>query len=138
MANNPHFSLAVRDSALDQISASLGGSAYLIMYAGLQPADASAALTAANVSVARLAMTTSSAFAPATAGAATANAITDDSSAAGGSANWFSLEPTAADGTARVLDGEVGTSGADLNLNSQAIATGATVSVTDFQVSIAQ
>ncbi len=137
MANNPHFGLAARNSMLNVINACLASSALFIIYAGVQPTDASAAVTAANISVARLAFTESSAFATATAGAITANAITSDSSAAGGSANWFALEPSTGTGIARKADGEVGTSGSDLNLNSQTITTGATVSITSFQITLA-
>jgi hypothetical protein len=137
MANNPHFGLGARNAMLNVITACLGNSALFIIYSGAQPADASAAVTAGNVSVARLAFTESSAFAAATAGAITANSITSDSGAAGGSANWFSLEPSSGDGTGRKADGEVGTSSSDLNLNSQTITTGATVSVTGFQITLA-
>lgn len=135
MANNPHFGLAARNAMLDVIDACLGTTSYFIIYAGNQPATAGAAVTAANVSVAKLTFG-NPAFAAATAGAITANAITSDSSAAGGSANWFSLEVTG-DGTNRKADGECGTSGSDLNLNSQTITTGATVSITSFQITMA-
>jgi len=62
---------------------------------------------------------------------ATANAITADSSAnATGTATWFrALE---SDGTTAVFDGSVGTSGANINLNSVAISVGAAVSVTSY------
>lgn len=133
MANNPHFSLVSRNNMLDEINAELGSSALFQLYAGVQPADVSAVTTAANVVVATLAFTESSAFAVASSGSMAANAITDDTSAAGGSANWFSLVKTT--GT-RVADGEVGTTGSDLNLNSQTIATGATVSVSAFTITI--
>lgn len=137
MANNPHFLLATRNSMLDVITASLASSALFILYAGVQPADASAAVTAGNVSVARLAMTESSAFGAASGGVISANAIASDSSAAGGSANWLSVEKSTGDGTDRVIDGEVGTSGSDLNLNSQTVTTGATVAISAFTVTIA-
>ncbi len=135
MALNPHFGLAARNDALDTVDVSVGTTALLVMFAGLQPADASAATTAANVSVANLTLTSTSTFGAAAAGVLSANAIGDDTSAAGGSANWFAIE--AATG-ARVIDGEVGTAGSDINLNSQAITTGATVSITSFTVTFAQ
>ena len=118
---------------LDDLDVSVGNTAQFILYAGVQPADVSAVLTAANVSVAIVAMTQTSAFGAAAAGVISANTITDDGSAAGGSANFFSIESSAA---IRIIDGEVGTSGSDLNLNSQAITTGATVSITAFTVTI--
>ena len=141
MANNPHFGLTARNNMLDELNTELGADSLFILYAGVQPADASAAVTAGNVSVARLLMTAGdgSAFSAAgqTAGSMTAAAITSDSSAVGGSANWFSIEASAGTGTTRKADGEVGTSASDLNLNSQTITPGATVAITAFTVTIA-
>lgn len=134
MANNPHFLLAARNAMLDALNASVGASAIFTIFAGVQPADVSSAATAANVTIAALAMTESSAFAAATGGVITANTITSDSSAVGGTAAWFSIQKSTG---ARVMDGSVGTSGADLNLNSTTITTGATVAISSFTVTIA-
>jgi hypothetical protein len=134
LANNPHFKLTARNAMLDTLNASIGGTAAFVIYAGVQPADVSSATTAANVSVAHLLMTAASAFAAATAGVITANTITSDSSAAGGTAAWFSIEDS---GGNRFIDGEVGTSASDLNLNSVSITTGATVAVSSFTVTMA-
>ena len=135
MANNPHFKLTSRNGMLDLLNASIGATASFIIYAGVQPADCSSAVTAANVSVAKLVMA-ATAFAAATLGVITANAITSDSSAAGGTAAWFSVEDTTGNGTTRFIDGEVGTSASDLNLNSVSITTGATVAVSSFTVTM--
>ena len=133
MALNPHFLLATRNTMLDNITTALGTSALLNMYAGVQPADTSAATTGANVIVATPAFPATNAFASATLGVITANPITSDSSAAGGSANWFALCKSTG---LRVVDGSIGTSGADLNLNSQAITTGAAVAITSFTITL--
>ena len=134
MANNPHFSVSARNAMLTDVNTTLGSSAVFIIYAGVQPADVSAATTAANVAIASAAFTQSSAFGAAASGSMTANAITSDSSAVGGTAAWFSLCKVT--GT-RVADGSAGTSGADLNLNSVTITTGATVAITAFTVTMA-
>lgn len=131
MANNPHFLLATRNAWLDRITTDLSTSAIFNIYAGTQPADTSAATTAGNTIVAALAFPSTNAFGAASASSMTANTITSDSSAAGGTAAWFSI--TKATGL-RVIDGSVGTSGADLNLNSVTITTGATVAITAFTV----
>jgi hypothetical protein len=69
------------------------------------------------------------AFGAASAGVATANAITQDSSAnASGTCTWFRVVKS--DTTTVLFDGSVGTSGANLNLNSVAISSGAAVQVT--------
>lgn len=66
------------------------------------------------------------------AGSATANAITQDASAdATGTAGYFrSLNS----GSGAVIDGDVGTSGTDMILNSVAITAGATVDVTSWVI----
>lgn len=100
---------------------------YLRIYSGTQPATADTALSG-NTLLAELRFG-ATAFGAPTAGQASANTITQDSSADNtGTATFFrALE---SDGTTAVFDGTVGTSGADLNLNSTAIQVGGTVSVT--------
>ncbi len=62
----------------------------------------------------------------------TANSISDDTSAAAtGTATWFRITDSSGD---FIMDGDVGTSGSDLNLNSVAITIGGTVSVTSFVI----
>jgi hypothetical protein len=136
MALNPHFNATVRNAALDGIDTDLGTSAVFILYAGGQPANADTTISAGNVSVAVLEFSTT-AFGAAAAGSMTANAIADDTSALGGTAAWFRLRVNATAGTTAVADGEVGTAGADLNLNAVTIATGATVSITSFTITMA-
>ena len=68
---------------------------------------------------------------PAVDGVLTLNAIADDTDAdATGTAEWFRIVQS--DGTTFVLDGDVGTSGSDLNLDSVSVVAGGTVSVTEF------
>ncbi len=66
------------------------------------------------------------------AGSATANAITQDASAdATGTAGYFRALNS---GSGAVIDGDVGTSGTDMILNSVAITAGATVDVTSWVI----
>jgi hypothetical protein len=100
---------------------------YLRIYDGTQPTTADTAL-GAQVLLAELRFN-ATAFAAASAGVANANAFTQDSSAnATGTATWF--RALKSDGTTPVYDGSVGTSGADINLNSVAIQSGIAVEVT--------
>jgi hypothetical protein len=133
VANNPHFLTATRNTMLNDITTSIGTSALFNIYAGVQPADVSSATTAANVIISQLTFPTTNAFGAASAGSMTANTITSDSSAVGGTAAWFSITKSTG---ARVADGSVGTSGADLNLNSVTITTGATVAITAFSITM--
>lgn len=98
---------------------------YLRIYDGTQAATADTAL-GAQVMLAELRFS-ATAFASYTNGVATANAITSATAAATGTATWF--RALASNGTTVVYDGNVSTAGADLNLNTTSIVSGATVSV---------
>ena len=128
MALNPKLSDTAANAATDAVTALLNNG-YLRIYDGTQAANANTAV-GAQVKLAELRFG-ATAFGAASAGIATANAITADSSAdATGTATWF--RALKSDGTTVVFDGSVGTSGANLNLNSVAISSGAAVSVSAF------
>lgn len=98
--------------------------------AGLVDAGAAAGKlvfrTVADVEVATLTFSDPAFGAPST-GTVTANAITADTSATGGTTTKFTLE----DSDANVIaTGTVGTSGSDINLSSTSIGAGDTVTVT--------
>ena len=131
MALNTKTSVASRNLALDA-ALNVLNAGFLRIYDGAQPTDADTAL-GSQVKLAELALN-ATAFAAAAAGSKTANAIATQTSAnATGTAAWATLVKS--DGTTRVLDMSVGTSGANLNLNSIAISAGAQVSVTSLVVS---
>ena len=73
------------------------------------------------------------AFGAASSGTATASAITDDTSATGGTASHFTIFDS---NSAAVMRGTVAASGADLNLSSVSIGAGDTVSITSFTVTM--
>lgn len=122
------FATTLRTSRADLIDDAVNGGAgagLLRIYDGSRPATGGAATTL-------LAELTFSdpAFGAASAGVLTASAITADSSAnATGTASWFRVVDSDA---TFVMDGNVGTSGSDLNLNSTSISSGQNVSVTSF------
>lgn len=122
------YAVSVRNSALDTITTGAGASALLRIYDGTRPATGGAATTLLAE------LTCNATFAPAASGGVlTLNAITQDSSAnATGTATWFRI--VKADGTTHVMDGNVGTSGSDLNLTTTSIVSGQPVSVTSFVI----
>jgi hypothetical protein len=129
MASNLKLANAGVNEEADAFGALFDGG-YLRIYDGAQPATADTEVTT-QVLLAELTFG-SPAFGAAVSGVITANAITKDSSAnASGTAAWFRC--VASDGTTKLMDGSVGTSGCDLNLNSVAISAGAEVSVTSFE-----
>lgn len=127
MALEPKLSNEGANAAADAVTA-LANSGKLRIYSGTKPANADASITGTLLAELTLNAT---AFGAASAGVATANAITADSSAdASGTATHFRVWKS--NGTSPLWDGTVGTSGADLNLNSVAISAGAQVSVSSF------
>lgn len=120
--------VSIRNAWVDAITTRAGASAKLRIYSGSRPATGGTATTLLAE------LTCNATFAPAgSGGVLTLNAIAPDTSAdATGTASWFRIVQS--NGTTFVLDGSVGTSGADLNLNSTAIAAGAQVSISSFTV----
>ena len=129
MATNLKYSAALKNAQQNAITTTVGASALLNIYSGTQPANPDTAITS-QVLLATL--TCNATFAPAAAsGVLTLNAITSGTGTAGAgagtTATWYRL---ATSGSVAHIDGTVGTTGCDLNLNSTTIATGQTVSVT--------
>jgi hypothetical protein len=120
--------VSIRNAMLDTITTRAGASALLRIYDGTRPATGGTATTLLAE------LTCNATFAPAAAsGVLTLNAITQDSSAnASGTATWFRI--VKADGTSFVMDGNVGTSGSDLNLTTTTIVITQPVSVTSFAI----
>lgn len=121
------FVTTLRNARLDAITTAVGTSGKIRIYSGTRPATGGTATTL----LAELAC--SATFAPAAAsGVLTLNAITQDSSAdATGTAAWFRILTSA---NAAVIDGNVGTSGSDLNLNTTSIVTGGPVAISSFTI----
>jgi hypothetical protein len=124
------YKATLKNARLDAITTAISTSGLLRIYSGTQPTNPDAALSG-NTLLAELALSSTFAAA-ASAGVLTANAISNDTSAdATGTATWFTLCTSA--GT-RIVDGSVGTSGQDLNLNTTSIVSGAQVSVSSLTI----
>jgi hypothetical protein len=137
MANNPQFSDATVIAGVAAAVAVLNSGGTLQILTGSQPADANQALT--GTLLATLTFSSTAFGTPTASGStgsrvvtATANAISSATAAASGTAGYFAL--VKADGVTVAAMGSVGTSGADLNLNSLSITSGATVSCSSFTV----
>ena len=125
------YATAVRNAKMDTVTSQTGTSALLRIYDGTRPANPNTAITSQTLLVA-LTCNASAFAAAASGGVLTANAISNGTAAASGTASWFRLVKS--DGTTPIMDGDVSTSGADLNLNNTSIATSQTVSVTSLTV----
>ena len=123
-------------SAMTAFTATLNGGT-IAVYTGTQPA-ANGALTGTQIVTMALAATAFAA--PAATGSgnstivqASANAITPGTASSTNTAGYFALLGSTG---STVATGACGTSGSDLNLSSLAIANGAIVSCSSFQVQI--
>ncbi|MGL4649803.1 MAG: hypothetical protein ACRC1H_10375 [Caldilineaceae bacterium] len=118
----------LRDAMMDAITTRAGNAALLRIYDGTRPATGGTATTLLAE------LTCGTPFAAAAVnGVLTLGAITQDASAnATGTATWFRIVQS--DGTTHVMDGNVGTSGSDLNLTTTSIVATQPVSVTSFVI----
>lgn len=117
------MSTTLRNARLDAITTAAGANAKLRIYDGTRPA------TGGTVTNLLAELPCNATFAPAaSSGTLTMNAITADAAAdATGTATWARIVTS---GNTFVLDCSVGTSGADINLNTTSIVIGANVAVT--------
>ena len=115
---------AQRNAALDALTTAIGASGRLRIYDGTPPANANTALSGNNL-LADLPL--SATFAPAASGGVlTASAITTTNAALTGTASFFRLTTS---GGAAVIQGSMGLSGQDLNMNTLSIVAGGPVAV---------
>lgn len=113
------------DTQLDRMDAGAGPGTIKI-YSGSQPADGDAAETGTLLATFTCA---DPAWAPATGGVKTLDADPDltTTATADGTAGWARCEDSTG---ANVMDGSVGTSGADFIISSTSLTTGQTVNLT--------
>lgn len=136
MTTKPVCSMIAAKAANDAITALVGsGPGIISLYTGSQPATT---LTADSGTKLCTLTYSATAFAASTSGTsdgnatATANSITSDTNAANtGTAGYFRSK-TGVGGTT-IQQGNVGTSGADLNLNTTTITAGDTVAITSLK-----
>ena len=120
------YSDTVRDNRLTEIATAAGTGALIRIYDGSRPATGGAATTLLAE------LTVAGAFGSVSSQVLTVGAVTSDSSAnALGDATWFRVVTS---GGTFVLDGKVGTSGSDLNLDSTSISIGQTVAISSFTI----
>lgn len=121
------FNATQRNAWLDSITTTAGGSAKLRFYDGTRPATAGAATTLLAELICN------ATFAPAASGGVlTLNAIASATAGATSTATWFRIVKS--DGTTFVMDGNVSTSGSDINMSTTAFVSGATIAVSSFTI----
>jgi hypothetical protein len=138
MALNPFFADAFAKGALDG-GCVLANTGKLRVYSGAQPTDSNTAVGAQTLlgeftmNATAFGASVASGTAPTRSAVATANAISNVTALATGTAAWFRMLKS--DGTTALMDGTVGLSGCDLNLTDITLTAGETMSVSSFTVS---
>lgn len=119
------LSASLANDLANQIDTSLGNAGKIKIYTGTQPANPDTAATGTLLATFTLG---SPGFGSASNGVITLSGTPLTVAAdATGTAGWFRMETSA--GSA-ILDGSVGTSGAQINLNTTSITDGVNVSIT--------
>jgi hypothetical protein len=132
MASALKYSAVLKNAQMDAITTKVGASCLIDIYSGTQATNPDTAI-GAQVKLATL--TGNATFAPASSGGVlTLNSISSGTGTAGAgagtTATWFRMSNTT--GPTAHVDGTVGISGCDLNINNTSIATGQTVSATSW------
>lgn len=125
MASNLKYSNGTRDAQQQGLITYAGSGSIIHLYDGTQPANAN---TAVSTQVLLVSLTIAGGFGTDSNGTITLGSVTNGTAGASGTSTWFRI--TKSDNTTIVMDGSVGTSGADLNLNTTTISSGQVVSIT--------
>ena len=125
MASNLKYSNGTRDAQQTGLITYAGTGSIIRLYDGTQPTNANTAISTQTLLVS---LTISGAFGTDSNGTITLGTVTNGTAVASSTATFFRIVKS--DGTTVVMDGSVGTSGADLNLNTTTIASGQVVGIT--------
>jgi hypothetical protein len=125
MASNLNYSNGTRNAQQQGLITYASTGCLLRIYNGTQPTNANTAISTQTLIVT---LTLAGSFGTDSNGTLTLGTVTDGTAVATATADFFRIVKS--DGTTVVMDGSVGTSGADLNLNDTSIASGQLVSIT--------
>jgi len=125
MASNLKYSNGTRDAQQQGLITYAGSGSIIRIYDGTQPTNANTAISTQTLIVS---LTVTGSFGTDSNGTITIGSVTSGTAVASSTATFFRIVKS--DGTTVVMDGSVGTSGADLNLNSTSISSGQVVAIT--------
>jgi hypothetical protein len=124
MASNLNYSNGTRNAQQQGLITFAGSGSIIRIYQGTQPANANTAISTQTLLVS---LPIVGSFGTDANGTITIGAVTSAQAVATGTAQFFRIVKT--DGTTVVMDGSVGTSDADMILNTTAIANTQTVTI---------
>jgi hypothetical protein len=125
MASNLKYSNGTRDAQQTGLITYAGSGSIIRLYDGTQPTNANTAISTQTLIVS---LVVSGSFGTDSNGSITLGTVTNGTAVASSTATFFRIVKS--DGTTVVMDGSVGTSGADMNLNSTVISSGQLVAIT--------
>lgn len=125
MASNLQYSNGTRNAQQQGLITYAGSNAIIRIYDGTQPANANTAISTQTLLVS---LNVSGAFGTDSNGTLTFSTVNNGTAVASGTASFFRIVKS--DGTTVIMDGSIGTSSADLVLNTTTIATNDTVAIT--------
>ena len=124
------YTVGHRSAAMNDLNAAIGTTGNILIYTGSTPGNVASAATGTLL----VTLPCSNPFGANTSnGVLVASAISSNTAIGTGTAGYFRVATNVA-GTTAVIQGNVGTSGSDLNLNSTAISSGQTITITSFQI----
>lgn len=126
------YSAALRNAQQDAITTAAGASAIIKIFSGTKPATPETTATGTLL----VTLPCSATFAAGSSGGVlTLNSITTTNAVASGTAGYFRISTAANTGTAAgIIDGDISTSGSDLNLVNTSINSGQAVGITSFTI----
>lgn len=124
MPSNLKYSNGTRNAQQQGLITYAGSGCLINIYSGTQPANANTAISTQTLLVS---LPVSGVFGTDSNGTITLSAVTSASAVATGTASFFRIFKS--NGTTVVMDGSVGTSSADMILNTTAIANTQTVTI---------
>lgn len=125
MASNLKYSDGTRNAQQQGLITYAGSGAKIRLYQGTQPANANTAISTQTLLVECV---LAGGFGTDSSGTLTLGSVNSGTATASGTANFFRIVKS--DGSTVIMDGSVGSSGADLNLNTTTINVTQTVDIT--------
>ena len=124
------YSTTLRNAMLDAVTTAVGNAGKLRIYSGTRPANVAAAITGTLLAE----LTTGTPYAAGASSAVIDPRVSTADSSADNTGTATHFRQWKSDGTTAVIDGNVSTSGSDLNLSSTSIVATGSVSVTSFTI----
>ena len=118
MASNLKYSNGTRNAQQQGLITYAGSGSIIHIYQGTQPSNANTAISTQTLLVS---LVISGGFGTDSNGTLTLGTVTDGTAVGTGTAEFFRI--TKSDNSTVIMDGSVGVSGCDLNLNNTSIAT---------------